>query len=41
RTAALDGWLHTYNHHRPHGSLNHKPPAARLRELNNLPSSYS
>ena len=26
RTAALDGWLWTYNHRRPHGSLSHKPP---------------
>jgi transposase InsO family protein len=41
RTAALDGWLWTYNHRRPHGSLRHKPPAARLRELNNLARSYS
>ena len=41
RTAALDGWLGTYNHRRPHGSLRHKPPAARLRELNNLPGTYS
>ena len=41
RTAALDGWLWTYNHRRPHGSLRHKPPAARLRELNNLPGTYS
>ncbi len=41
RTAALDGWLWTYNHRRPHGSLSHKPPAARLRELNNVPRSYS
>jgi transposase InsO family protein len=41
RTAALDGWLWSYNHRRPHGSLSHKPPAARLRELNNLPGSYS
>ena len=40
RTAALDGWLWTYNHRRPHGSLRHKPPAARLRELNNLPGTY-
>ena len=24
RTAALDGWLWTYNHRRPHGSLSHK-----------------
>jgi transposase InsO family protein len=41
RTAALDGWLWTYNHRRPHGSLSHKPPIARLRELNNLAGSYS
>jgi transposase InsO family protein len=40
RTAALDGWLWTYNHRRPHGSLSHKPPIARLNELNNLPGSY-
>jgi transposase InsO family protein len=40
RTAALDGWLWTYNHRRPHGSLGHKPPIARLRELNNLPRNY-
>jgi transposase InsO family protein len=41
RTAALDGWLWTYNHRRPHGSLSHKPPIARLNELNNLPGSYN
>jgi transposase InsO family protein len=41
RTAALDGWLWTYNHRRPHGSLSHKPPVARLNELNNLPGSYT
>jgi transposase InsO family protein len=41
RTAALDGWLWTYNHRRPHGSLSDKPPAARLRELNNQPGNYS
>jgi transposase InsO family protein len=41
RTAALDGWLWTYNHRRPHGSLGHKPPIARLNELNNLPGSYT
>jgi transposase InsO family protein len=41
RTTALDGWLWTYNHRRPHGSLSHKPPAARLNELNNLARSYS
>jgi len=41
RTAALDGWIWTYNHRRPHGSLSHKPPIARLHELNNVPGSYS
>jgi transposase InsO family protein len=40
RTAALDGWLWTYNHRRPHGALSHKTPIARLNELNNLPGSY-
>jgi transposase InsO family protein len=41
RTAALDGWLWTYNHRRPHGSLGHKPPIARLNEQNNLAGSYT
>jgi transposase InsO family protein len=41
RSAALDGWLWTYNHRRPHGALSHKPPIARLAELNNLAGSYS
>ena len=40
RTAALDGWLWTYNHRRRHGALGHKPPIARLNELNNLAGSY-
>ena len=30
RTAALPGWLDFYNWRRPHGSLAHKPPGARL-----------
>jgi transposase InsO family protein len=33
RTAALSGWLDHYNYRRPHGSLGHRPPAARLTEL--------
>jgi transposase InsO family protein len=33
RTAALPGWLDHYNYRRPHGSLGHRPPAARLAEL--------
>jgi transposase InsO family protein/transposase-like protein len=41
RTATLSGWLHEYNYRRPHGALSHKPPAARLRELNNLVGSYN
>jgi transposase InsO family protein len=40
RAAALDGWLWTYNHRRPHGALSHKTPIARLNELNNLAGSY-
>jgi hypothetical protein len=41
RTAALPGWIDFYNHKRPHGALSHKPPIARLNELNNLLGSYS
>jgi transposase InsO family protein len=33
RTAALPGWLDHYNFSRRHGSLGHRPPAARLAEL--------
>ena len=33
RTAALGGWLTHYNFTRRHGSLGHKPPGARLAEL--------
>jgi transposase InsO family protein len=41
RNAALAGWLDFYNRRRPHGTLSHKPPIARLNELNNLLRSYS
>jgi transposase InsO family protein len=41
RNASLAGWLDFYNHRRPHGALSHKPPNARLNELNNLLGSYS
>jgi transposase InsO family protein/transposase len=41
RTAALSGWLEFYNWQRPHGSLSHKPPGARLAELNNVAGSYT
>ncbi len=40
RTAALAGWVDWYNTRRPHGALSHKPPIARLNELNNLLGSY-
>jgi transposase InsO family protein len=33
RTAALPGWLDHYNFRRRHGSLGHRPPVARLAEL--------
>jgi transposase InsO family protein len=41
RTGALSGWLEFYNWRRPHGALSHKPPGARLNELNNVVGSYS
>jgi transposase InsO family protein len=41
RNAALAGWLDFYNHRRPHGALSHRPPIARLNELNNLLRSYT
>jgi transposase InsO family protein len=41
RTAALDGWLWQYNHHRRHSALGHKPPIARLLERTNLLGTYS
>jgi transposase InsO family protein len=33
RTAALPLFLERYNHKRPHGSLNHQPPASRLTDV--------
>jgi transposase InsO family protein len=41
RDRALPGWLTHYNFTRRHGALGHKPPAARLHELNNLAENYS
>jgi transposase InsO family protein len=38
RTQALDGWLHHYNHHRPHSAIGREPPISRL---NNLLGSYT
>ena len=41
RTAALDGWLWHYNHHRRHSALSHKTPIARLNERTNLLGTYT
>ncbi|HEY6695139.1 MAG TPA: IS481 family transposase [Solirubrobacteraceae bacterium] len=38
RTAALDGWLFTYNHRRRHSAIGRQPPITRL---NNLLGSYT
>jgi len=38
RTAALDGWLWHYNHHRRHSAIGRQTPITRL---NNLLGSYS
>lgn len=38
RTAALDGWLYRYNHHRRHAGIGRQTPATRL---NNLLGTYS
>jgi transposase InsO family protein len=38
RTAALDSWLHLYNHHRAHTALGGHPPISRV---NNAPDSYT
>jgi transposase InsO family protein len=38
RTAALDGWLYTYNHHRRHSAIGRQPPISRL---NNLLGTYT
>ncbi|MEV6628170.1 IS481 family transposase [Amycolatopsis sp. NPDC051106] len=38
RRAALPGWLHFYNHHRPHSSTGGKPPVTRL---TNLPGHHT
>jgi len=37
RKQALEPWLHNYNWHRPHGSLQSRPPISRLAQpMNNL-----
>ena len=41
RASALEPWLWYYNFRRRHGSLGHKPPGARLTELNNVLGNYT
>ena len=38
RRHALPGWLHQYNHHRPHTAIGNLPPITRL---TNLPGQYN
>jgi transposase InsO family protein len=38
RRDALAGWIHEYNHHRPHSAIGSKPPISRL---TNVPGQYS
>jgi len=38
RRGELDGWLHYYNHHRPHTACGNQPPFSRL---TNVPGQYS
>jgi transposase InsO family protein len=38
RRRALPGWLHEYNHHRPHTAIGRRPPITRL---TNLPGQYT
>jgi transposase InsO family protein len=38
RRQALPGWLHEYNHHRPHTAIGRRPPISRL---TNLPGQYT
>ena len=38
RRAALPGWIHFYNHHRPHSAIGGQPPITRL---TNVPEHHS
>ncbi|CEA07753.1 IS2 transposase TnpB [Arthrobacter saudimassiliensis] len=33
RREALSGWVHEYNHHRPHTAIGNQPPISRLTNL--------
>jgi transposase InsO family protein len=38
RLAALPGWLHAYNYHRPHTALGGRSP---MQTLNNVPENHT
>lgn len=38
RRDALPGWLHEYNHHRPHTAIGRRAPISRL---TNVPGQYN
>jgi transposase InsO family protein len=38
RLDALPGWVHAYNHHRPHTALGGRSP---MQTLNNLPRNHT
>ncbi len=38
RRQALAGWIHYYNHHRPHPACKNQPP---ISQLTNAPDQYS
>ena len=38
RNATLPGWLHFYNHHRPHSAIGGQPPVTRL---TNVPGHHT
>lgn len=39
RRDALPGWIHFYNHHRPHSAIGTQPPISRI--ANNLPGHHN
>ncbi len=41
RASYLPRWLHHYNWHRPHASLDYQPPISRLPSVNNLVGLHS
>ncbi len=42
RRDALTGWIHSYNHHRPHSACGNQPPATRLHtSVDNVTTNYN